>query len=508
MSQIIFRESLNLNGNEITNFRIHTIQTGDTVPSGSFGKAVIYDGNNPLLYPMFNDGAGLYIYNGTLWEKQVGYDDTDVNATANTIARRDASGYVFTGSTPTDPNHAVSLAYLNQVTQTGVRIQGSFEITAPLAEFPKASAGSAVGGIQVGDGSETGPAINAGDAWYVVNTGGLIGPSSASVEVGDLIIALVDNAMNVDAHWTIVQNNLTTATTTTPGVMRLASSTDVADRTVANTVTNEAMTPQLMVSIFNDVDWSATISAYGVMRLAENTDTNNRTNMLANTTEGVVPSVLLNAFNNITATSSNAGTAMLAQAADFLNRAAATANVNEITTPALVVTAFNNFIANTTEAGTVMLNIPGTDFLNRANAQANTSDAVTPEGVYTAFINFTADSTNYGTVLKYQAADLTNIATITAEDSDYITPKGVIDILNVVDNVGSQRTSISGSAGNVIVPNCDVTRIRSIYVVDNNNIPQTIGIGFSNSGPNVDIAWTSSPSLPAGSYLSVSYTLS
>jgi hypothetical protein len=135
------------------------------------------------------------------------------------------------------------LAHLDDITAalasvpSGSHIRGSYDITANPASYPKGLASDAVNATQVGNGSGSGNTIKKGDTWYVVNYTGTetIGSGLAINGNRALIVALVDDAGNSDADWTIIEHNIDLATASAPGLVKLINS-------LVSTATDAALT--------------------------------------------------------------------------------------------------------------------------------------------------------------------------------------------------------------------------------------------------------------------------
>lgn len=87
------------------------------------------------------------------------------------------------------------------------------------------------------------PAATTGDTYRITVAGKIGGASGTNVTVGDTIIASADNAggtqASVGASWVVLQANLETATTSTLGVVQLATGTEANAKTDAS----KAVTP-------------------------------------------------------------------------------------------------------------------------------------------------------------------------------------------------------------------------------------------------------------------------
>ena len=89
------------------------------------------------------------------------------------------------------------------------RFRGTFDISNPLtAEYPKNTAWTAVNATQIGDGSwMPWPFVQNGDAWMVIGWGGKVWPTGKPTTDGNMIIAIIDNATNLDADWIILEES-------------------------------------------------------------------------------------------------------------------------------------------------------------------------------------------------------------------------------------------------------------------------------------------------------------
>jgi len=182
-------------------------------------------------------------------ESQIGYDITNkrIKYKTNTIIQyllnnSDISTDETLGGTEASDlvlsSQKATKTYIDNILTSGIRIRGSFEIVRVPdigggfingeAEYPKGDASLSIGGIQVGNGSAPELTIKEGDAWYISNAGGTMG--GKLVNVGDLVIALVNNANNNDNEWLILESNISNATETTVGKTRIATSQEVLDR--------------------------------------------------------------------------------------------------------------------------------------------------------------------------------------------------------------------------------------------------------------------------------------
>lgn len=159
--------------------------------------------------------------------------------TPNTLVERDASGdfaandlttnaviinETIDGLTPL--NHAVHKGYVDALVASGTRIIGSIDCSLN-PDYP----------VSV-----------AGDTYYVSVAGRIGGGAGPLIDVGDMIISVVDSLGGTDAavgsDWIIVEHNITGASETVAGVIEIATQAEV------NTGTDDlrAVTPLKLVT--------------------------------------------------------------------------------------------------------------------------------------------------------------------------------------------------------------------------------------------------------------------
>ena len=98
-------------------------------------------------------------------------------------------------------------------------------------------------------------AVNEGDSFYVTDISNGTDVGTKTVNVGDLLVALVDTPGNTDGNWLIMESNRDYATTDVPGVVELATQTE----TDAGTDTTRVITPATLDSYITNT---------GVMKIA------------------------------------------------------------------------------------------------------------------------------------------------------------------------------------------------------------------------------------------------
>jgi hypothetical protein len=178
-------------------------------------------------------------------------DSATSSNTASTLVIRDSSGdfaannvsgnsFIIgetqNGSTPT--THAASIAYVNSVMTSGIKLKGNIDCSTN-PNYP-------VGIV--------------GDAYNVSVAGRIGGASGEEVDAGDLIICSVDNAGGTEASvgtsWFVIEKNTNYATETVSGYVRLATQAET------NTGTNDTavITPLKLKTWYDTQEASARYS--------------------------------------------------------------------------------------------------------------------------------------------------------------------------------------------------------------------------------------------------------
>ncbi len=156
----------------------------------------------------------------TLVKRDANSDFSAHNITANSIVITET----ISGSTPL--NHAATKGYVDNLFSTGTRIKGSIDCSS----------------------NPNYPAADSGDIYYVSASGRIGGSSGQLVNVGDMLVALVDtpagNEATVGSNWLIVEHNIDYATESTAGIIEIATQSEV------NTGTDDtkAITPLKLVT--------------------------------------------------------------------------------------------------------------------------------------------------------------------------------------------------------------------------------------------------------------------
>lgn len=116
---------------------------------------------------------------------------------------------VLTGvAAPTVANDVVNKQYVDGLVDTTLKSPDGFATDA-VANYPSDYKGTGL--------------VAEGDAFYVtdISLGNTVGIQV--VNVGDLLVALVDTPTNIDANWLIMESNRDVATTDVPGIVELST---------------------------------------------------------------------------------------------------------------------------------------------------------------------------------------------------------------------------------------------------------------------------------------------
>jgi len=166
--------------------------------------------------------TGMGTLNGKTIANLVSTDDTG-SASWNWIIDEDAMGSDSAAHVPTQQSVK---AYVDTAVTSSLTYKGGFD--------PTAAAGSGSPDLDAIT-SETGD-------FYTVTVAGTYNWTigSAILEVGDALIAESDGVLNNVADWTIVQNNLSEATISTPGYVNVGSQTFGGTKTFEDISGNNA----------------------------------------------------------------------------------------------------------------------------------------------------------------------------------------------------------------------------------------------------------------------------
>ena len=115
---------------------------------------------------------------------------------------------------PTTNNQAANKEYVDGLVDTSMKSPDGFT-TVSDGTYPTNYKG-------------TGKVSN-GDVFYVTSIAGGTTVGTATVNIGDALIALVDAPGNTDANWIIMESNRDQATETVKGVAKIATTTEVTD---------------------------------------------------------------------------------------------------------------------------------------------------------------------------------------------------------------------------------------------------------------------------------------
>jgi len=241
--------SLNLNNNEIQNFLVHPLAVQPASPSDS---QLYYNTANDRLF-LFANGIWIDITGRVLsittTTPAVTIDNTDASNPSFSIADADGTNPgLLTSAFFTDLTNATSLNVANTIVERDAG--GNFtadtitaSVIAGLAlpinntdaankqyvDNLIASAIKIVGTIDASTNPNY-PAAVVGEAYHISVAGLIGGALGEAVQVGDLIVNVVDSVAGdqatVGASWIVMQENLEQATETTVGYSRKATTVE------------------------------------------------------------------------------------------------------------------------------------------------------------------------------------------------------------------------------------------------------------------------------------------
>jgi hypothetical protein len=277
--------SLDLNQNELQNFLVHVLAVAPLTPSeaqmyynSANNKLFIHDGTSfiditgqvrtigtgtPALTVDNTDPANPILaianasgVNSGLLTSAFFNDLTNATATntASTLVERDASGNFAAGvisattvtglSSPVLASDATNKAYVDNLIASGVTIIAAIDAST----------------------NPDYPAAVVGDAYHISVAGLIGGASGVQVEVGDLIVNIVDAATGdhatVGSSWIIMQRNIDLATEIVAGIARKATQAEVNLGTEADAYVTP-LTLETKLASFGTGDVSKFIAVIG-----------------------------------------------------------------------------------------------------------------------------------------------------------------------------------------------------------------------------------------------------
>jgi len=144
--------------------------------------------------------------------------------------------------TPSTANQAANKAYVDGLVDSGMKSPDGFA-TDVDGNYPSDYKGSG--------------SVSEGDVFYITSVANGTHVGTISVNVGDLLVALVDTPLNVDANWVIMESNRDQATETVKGVMEIATQAE----TDAGLVDTDAVTPLKLASYISNLNINKTAGA-------------------------------------------------------------------------------------------------------------------------------------------------------------------------------------------------------------------------------------------------------
>jgi len=180
----------------------------------------------------------------------------DYIAQGQTWALSSDNSTVLTGlADPVGNNDAVTKQYVDQLVDTNMRSPDGFATTTN-GDYPSDYKGTGT--------------VREGDTFYVTDTTNGTTVGTQTVNVGDLLVALVDNPGNTDSNWVIIESNRDQATETVKGVARIATQTEVDTGTDDTTI----VTPLKLKTTLSNSGITEVIAGNG---LIETTSGNTKT---------------------------------------------------------------------------------------------------------------------------------------------------------------------------------------------------------------------------------------
>jgi len=140
------------------------------------------------------------------------YNKTDSDARYVEIAGDTMTGDLILNANPTVALGAATKQYVDGLIDSGMKTPDGFATDA--------------GGNYPSDYKSSG-SVHAGDTFYITSTANGTTVGTATINNGDLLVALVDAPGNTDSNWTIVESNREQATETIKGVAQIATQAEV-----------------------------------------------------------------------------------------------------------------------------------------------------------------------------------------------------------------------------------------------------------------------------------------
>jgi len=126
---------------------------------------------------------------------------------------------------PTTSNQAVNKSYVDSLVDTTLKSPDGFA-TDSSGNYPSDYKGTGT--------------VSEGDVFYVTSVSNGTTVGSTTVNVGDTLVALVDNPGNTDSNWVIMESNRDQATETAKGVARIATASEISAGTDDTTIVTPA----------------------------------------------------------------------------------------------------------------------------------------------------------------------------------------------------------------------------------------------------------------------------
>jgi len=159
-----------------------------------------------------------------------------------------ANDAVLTGlGSPTSNNDAANKAYVDGLVDTSMKAPDGYSTNA-AGDYPTDYKGTGL--------------VSEGDTFYITNVSNGTTVGAKTVNVGDLLVALVDTPGNTDNNWVIMETNRDQATETIKGVAEIATQTE------ADTGTNDTniITPLKLATYLSNANISSITASNGLTK--------------------------------------------------------------------------------------------------------------------------------------------------------------------------------------------------------------------------------------------------
>jgi hypothetical protein len=131
---------------------------------------------------------------------------------ATWVLSSDNSAIITGVSTPVAANDVVNKQYVDGLINTSMKSPDGF-ITDALGNYPSDYKGTAV--------------VTSGDSFYITSTTNGTSVGTKKVNVGDMLVAVIDAPGNIDSNWLIIESNRNYATDVSAGLIELGTQSEI-----------------------------------------------------------------------------------------------------------------------------------------------------------------------------------------------------------------------------------------------------------------------------------------